>query len=582
MLRKGVLLRRSRWRPTLLVLCGALLSPAPTSAQGAEQLEFLGVTSRPIVLTRNGDAGRVRLLLRNASAHGGRVRIRFHGSDGLWVGVGAVKRGAVRLEFLSTERIRMGPRSLRRIGVRLQPAPGSTSLPAGTLVAELVGRPGVAPASVALAPPAAEAPKPGTFYQDAIEVTVTRGSPFGGRPEVVVPLATPAPGTGKLAEAKLLSGEGHEVDVTLEPPSGAKAKLTIGDIPPPGKYSGKLRSADERAADLGLTVHVQDWILYPILAIFIGVVAGGFGGRFFERWRGVRVIEKSISELRDRWRDQYKPPALAPFDFAHQSEAALRGLTLARRWPWSIDKMEDATEAVDAFVEDVTRWLALAQALAALEAAATRLAAAEPEPPSSGPSARRDTEALLTDAYDALNGQAAESAKRRIDDQVRVVDLYVSAIDANGSPAEAYAQAGIEADRSRSETRRLIDELERLGRHRPRSVFTFAPTSGRAEMITLGGADSVLRSALALEPAVEELRPPEVIARSIRRRDLLMFLVQSAVIAVPFIAAAYSGQDFGGPMDYALAFAAGFAGKVAVPWELLFRGTRPVKPASAS
>ncbi|MDQ4041346.1 MAG: hypothetical protein M3141_06310 [Actinomycetota bacterium] len=535
------------------------------------------MASEPVSLQRDGNGGRVRLLLRNDSSRSGALRVRFFGTDGRVALVGADPPQDLRLELLPGTDARVAARSLHPIGVRLTATGRGASIPPGTLVAELAGAPTASPAVVTVAPPSE---KP-TFYQEAIEVTVTRKSPFGGKPRVDVPLANSPGGEQDLARAKLLSGSGDEVDAVLGPPSAGKAELTIGNVPSAGKYAGKLVPRGDRADELGLTVHVQDWFVYPLVVLVAGVMLGGYGLQHFELWRRGAVMRRTIGDARDKWCAAARPPALDTFDFDAASQPARDAL----HCPGSVDDLEMAWDAADQFLDCAQRWLRLAQSLDELGAALEALVVADPQLPRQRGTVRWDTEAMLAERYSGDDGPAADAAVERITSQAVVVGLYTRALKLGGGTAAAtiYDEAGPEVDRSEWLTRRLTDRLSRLVR---RLIGDAALTQPRPEVrmlshfVDAGGMVAANRAARMADTfdVVARLRdvqrPPEDVRRTIRLWDKTVFSLQASVIAVAFLLSAYVGKDFGGWESYFLVFAAGFAGTVAIPWQLLFRSTR--------
>jgi hypothetical protein len=150
-----------------------------------------------------------------------------------------------------------------------------------------------------------------------------------------------------------------------------------------------------------------------------------------------------------------------------------------------------------------------------------------------------------------------------------------------------YRQFGPECRRDWYDTERVTEELRRQVRCQAAAMAARGkPPTGlqflSVDFAHLASAARMLPSLPAMKPLIDDLAPPEAIERSIRRDDWTAFMAQSAVLATAYMLTIYVGKDFGGVPAYLTAFTAGAAGKLALPWDLVFRSTRPPAAAAAA
>jgi hypothetical protein len=570
---------------TLLAVLTALIAPAAASAQAAPgALSFLGAgaSATPSKLTGQPTRGAVFLTLRNASTETAALRVRFVTDEGEVVDVDGPARSGVSLELSIDTEPRVAANSVQPLGVEFVSSSGSfDKLPGGVLVVDLAGEPLVAPASIAVTAP--EAAKTG-FFQDSVETTVTRGNLWdkivGGGDSG--DLDVPVRGDGDVsAKARLVSDRDGHLTVALGATEDGEAPLSVSGDPSAGKYSGKLQPAG--ADPLGVTVHVQDWFVWPLLFVLAGIGVGwALTWSYENRSRRRQVTELSLSEAVKRYAEATKPANLTALPLEAQLDVVLSLLRSAKYE----DDFADAEKKANELLDKIEMWLALEQSLSQLGGELARLSKLEKPP---GKAQEDTSDLLLRRHFDVANGKAAVD---ELDAQTSIIKFYADALEKESSseePARLYALYPPQPHRQPAQTRALTDRLIRLVHElegRPKATKTMG-----SRVLTLGmdgGVDpgellDAIRDAAevhVVQPFKNKLRSPQEIRDSIRFGDKVVFWVQAAIIIGVYMATLYIGQDFGGGVDYLTAFGAGVAGKVVIPWELfpLARSTRPPKP----
>jgi hypothetical protein len=575
----------------LLAASAALVAPSAASSQGGGELSFLGAESSvtPSQVKAQPTRGAVNLTLRNTSTETGILQVRFVTGQGQVLDAGGQAGSEARLEITHDTPKTIAPNAVQPFGVEFVSTAGSfEKLPAGVLVVGLATKPDVGPASIAVGAP--EAAKSG-FFQDSVETTVTRGDLwdkfFGG--DDSGDLDVPVRGGGDVSsQARLVSSRNGHLTVKLGKTKDDEAPLTVEEDPTAGKYSGSLKPAG--ADPLDVTVHVQDWFLYPLIAILLGVLAGGYGLRRYETWRSKQVVEKSVSAARDEYRDMSAPPELDGFDF----EQALQPKLVALRAAKDVDAIGDATDEINELLDKLTRWLRLGQALNELRAALVALVDVDGhEAPTEHGTPIGDTAGMLRERYAISGVDLDEATERRLSEQTLIIALYTRVRRLEGPevpPMQSaawgtYTGTGPELDRDRSATRRLIADLTRIEHHLAQDLPSI-PTTSQFLRFTFERVDFAARvspTVTEMAPRPEHLGTPAEITRSIRRTDGLAFALKSMVLVAAYFIPFYIGKEFGGWDQYVTAFAAGFAGTVALPWELfpLLRSQKPPETKKA-
>lgn len=359
--------------------------------------------------------------------------------------------------------------------------------------------------------------------------------------------------------------------------------LEVTDVARAGTYAGVLR-LDPAAADspkLKATVHVQDFILWPLLVLVAGALLGGLGRRYVELLRERNRVRTTLaSAVRSYRRAAAGAPASLPPLAGAEIEA--ERIDDALRHADAASEVRRAADAATALVQRLARWVQLRNALTGLQAAVEGVPA---DPEIEASDAIQDAEALLGDRTpDAEDADAVAQHVQLLADQRAIVRLIgetwrehvrLRAVLGTGEdhpearaalrhqdPRTIYTQTPGPGSRDEADVARLLRRLATAAR-------TLRWHAAEARTIFLSATEE--DAAGAPGPAAEPFRVPDPasLEAEVRTWDYALFAVSVVVVALAYLIPLYIGKAYGSWDDYLTAFAAGFAGTLVIPWDRL-------------
>lgn len=595
--------------PLALVLI--LLAGAAPSAAGAADSPVLDVVGADAVSAKPAPAAgkptSVVIVVANPTNARGAPTLRFATSGADDVPVTAAADPPVEI----------AARGVTRLRVTLTPDPeeggdGPVRF-AGTLSVALPGGDaGPAVLQVDAAGPSAPAP---TFEQDSAKTTVTRlfgpisslfgrTGPLHGR--ATVPLRNAAPlSSAPPVTTLLVADNGEAAAVRLRRPAQGVGdglwtmELEVTDVDRSGDYAGVLRlnpSADE-GPELEVTVAVQDFIVWPLLAIIAGALLGGVGRRYIEirrtRARVLAVLSEAIAaydaaekdapaSLSRLYGDVGIPYGRTRLPAGGGAQApAVEDIIRRVRHAVTASGRQEAVDDAAALTARLKRWVDLRNAVVALE---TVKAGALLTPDLADTLATHDAEALLRDEPPAIDDVDDVAARITLLDEQKEILLLIAEVwkvrakvsgtappdtVARFDPREIYRRGPGLGNRRREDVALLLHRLEDA-RRRLLWLAGELPQDEDHAAAAVAGAGDERREAGARRAAEPVIVPsPEELEADVQSWDLAMFAVSVVVIGLAYLIPLYIGKAYGSWDQYLTAFAAGFAGTVVIPWERL-------------
>lgn len=479
------------------------------------------------------------------------------------------------------------------------------------------------------------AAKPPLVAPDSVTITETRSSgPFAGlvgedtnaRRTVWLRKA----GIGGDAETLAANDSGEHVRVKLRDgpspvsgvPTGVRTgSLTLDELPGAGNYKGTMPLGDTDS--FAVSVRVQDLLLWPLLAVLLGALAGGFGAQRYALRRRRDLLKAKLVDALERYetaRAQPLPGDHKQYELAlparNDLPAKKRDCTdvvdsAAQAAPlenvakiWCSALRLDSPDAVDELLSPVTtisdavdEWLRVDYSLRKL------LDVLDAITYSAKPQAIVDTERLLADVTVApVDAMSANALVAELDEQTNVLAAFQGVWllwqQLNGqqqqthktyNPDTLYAASGAYDARTPAETRKLLVTLDQarteLGAL-PVGHGRSAREGGRAldASVLPRVIDAASQAAASLvkrrpTPATGAPSSATLLGR-VRNFDWTLAILTFVVTALAYVLTVYPGKDFGSLTQYLAAICAGFLGQVgavAFNWNLFppFRSTDP-------
>jgi hypothetical protein len=471
----------------------------------------------------------------------------------------------------------------------------------------------------------------------SVSITRTRSVPAGiGRdigcwiwpPDAQTQATVHATGIGKLpadlgtqppVEAYIGSDTGGRLFVRLAPPTKTPVDdlvVSLGCAERAGTYTGdiSLDPGNDEAATVSLTVKVQDFVLWPILAVLTGSVLA-----YLLKWRGDRkrpkdILQLALSNAREDYRvkakenkkEKKEPDDRTILDDVFGGAAWPNDSSVSGELYVEIGKAR-TKEHLDALAVTVVDIVKLADSYDGIVAARAALRAQL-----SGPISEKEDAAKLRAAGRALLAQtqltssaAAEAHRAAISKQMTATVTWLRANRLAGVAAALFRRlpsdlpewiadeaklanpAGICAGYLRQAE--SLDDLERpdvIGKLQEsiRILALALTVSGgvdgdenrRLQRLVAAGTGEGIEGA----PIVPPLAVPDRRLASIRRLDRLEFVVVALIAVGLFLGTAYVDKAFGTAWNYLAAFLTGAAGTVTInftllPWYRSYRATAP-------
>lgn len=440
----------------------------------------------------------------------------------------------------------------------------------------------------------------------------TSGGHSSSSQRVWVRVGTSAPATYR---GLLASDSGHQAtaEFTLDNPQptalpkGVKqGHVHILGVPAAGLYKGTLHITPTVTANVELKA--QDSIVWPVLIVFLGALAGGGGTEWWTRRRqrellkakflnALECYERGVAGLSaDSRQYQLGLPKCSELPRRPRGEcpAAARDQPLQNPtglWCWlNRAGSTDALAApVDLVSEAVDQWLLIAfevkrvvdlsRGLQQLDAGAQTDAA-------------RDTERLLGEAAMAPSDATSSAAfVERLRDQANVLQAFVAvwplwtALDGqqqskalSSNPDTIYESSGSARTRDHAGARNLLISLEEAREELAGlevAAGAIRTDHGLAPSLLLTAGGWVGDASAALLARVALARPQRTSAAAlisqVRRIDWAIVIVTAIVTALAYVLVIYTNTEFGTLPQYLGAFAAGFLGQLgglAINWNL--------------
>jgi hypothetical protein len=408
--------------------------------------------------------------------------------------------------------------------------------------------------------------------------------------------------------------------------------IQVADPGEPGKYSGDIPVAVDTkdTPTIPTTVHVQDHLLWPALAILVGAVAAYLVVPKRDQARSRDVLDARLVEIFEETGDRSCrfPLKAFPVPAARQAGDVDRPLwpaiptdplTPAEQLHIDIfaattqERLGDLAKKVDDLAEVVAQWKLACKRHAELTVLFAALTQPRGTMPDDAPIAAA-TRTLLARTDPFLEKSAATEVAAALKDQADALKLWIrassvltharaiwNALDSRDLPLDA--RAILDRNNPAALTEGYLSpatDLETIRRLQPerraREMFVVLRSleeslrvdriEGDESMIgaaaaVVGAAEAEVEAAQAAAPA--DLAPP-VPSREIRdriaRQDWLQLLAVTGAAAVIYLGTLYPGHDFGSPWHYTTAVLAGMTGAVAIKWDLLpwARLFRPATP----
>lgn len=448
--------------------------------------------------------------------------------------------------------------------------------------------------------------------------------------------------TGGRLFVSLQDFEGHgQADpnpaADASPPPAAERRLDatvfLGSNDRSGKFAGtlKLNPSDSETPTVGLTVNVQDFFVWPLLAL----VFGEYLAFRFERWRSEgrtkSVAEAALAAARKGYRStKLDPPrhswAYDLFDVSKKgaesrADAALRSLK-------SADTKELLTDAIEQARDVIATWAAIDTGASVIERLGQALKSARDVDPRAAAALQAENQlksrtegfASATDARAAVDALASQT--RALESLVaagvareRGIDLWSqlsdqARSDLSDSNPVAYWNEVVRTLRTESDFKdegvltnlrqRNVDILAYLMSHPDElgramlsdGILAQSPTlraiAEDREAVVLS-ADDVYRYELEPEAEVPAVAAPPIVWRDsesilndVRSFDRIDYATSFLVGLIASFALLYVNKNFGTGWDYLGAIATGFAATAVVtnlPWSRTYR--LPPKVATA-
>jgi hypothetical protein len=322
--------------------------------------------------------------------------------------------------------------------------------------------------------------------------------------------------------------------------------------------------------------------------------------------RGVTNLERWLGAPGDERRYDCDSKAL-PFAEAYCAAGGAKGH----------EALEAARKAIEGLVKGIDRWISLVAALQGLDEVGKKLPPPAELHPRKGESRiQRDSEVLLSGPLEIGSDQAVTKFEARVKSQTAVVTYFVATWRARKEleellgrakprqdgdarkalrecdPRAIYDHAKPEHDRTPEESDALLGQLDHSARTLRWHRDNLAPQEGDRpgewaatteataqpdapfdalieDLASKGEADVeavkqvVRKTATERKPAKRRPVPSSAqLAAGIRVHEWLVFGAVTLVTAVVYFATTFAGRPFGTLTDYAVAFGAGFLGKV--------------------
>nr|MDQ3823653.1 LapA family protein [Actinomycetota bacterium] len=583
------------------------IDAASAATHGRLSILAPGAGARAVTLeldrTPLGREGALNLVVRNDGSTPGRVRVRFF-PDARGRVVPLQEPGTRTFPrthpvlFSTSKPLTAGRFALRPAAIRALPLllgianDAKAEAADGVLVIDLRDRPAVRPAVLRIrgSIPQAAAPKVPAAQPAKVVVRVTRWWPLSLRDDERRVHDSPrawVPGTPSTARA-LLSGDGHEIEVKLgaanasadTPPGLKQQPVELVGGADAGTYTGDLVLVTGGTEKVAVEAKVRDFVLWPLLAVAIGAILGGFATTWWQLRRRNDILVAELRRARDEYRKALadRPPdsPLSPLDGPLTDEAvtALEKEIAAAREGEEFDAL---TERVRSIRNEARQW-------AEIETAVEKLLAAHEATPRRAPDVRGDSEAVLAQTrWLPSTAEGIAELVRRLRRQERLARSFTSAYHLHEEGAiAAYRPDAYESDTKTAECLGSLAQVQVPPEIQlDRAAFLEELDPRDADRRTL---DRFMLNLIERRTREQEARPrtfellvrdippsqtPEEIERGVRVWDKRLAALAFAGTVLTYFIAKYDA-DFGSWEDYVTAFGAGFGGQAvgAAVWSL--------------
>lgn len=477
---------------------------------------------------------------------------------------------------------------------------------------------------------------PGGHYQSSSTTVAARGVVAhetliggGGENALVAIKANPGLTTGRQQSKSKQTPKQAPAAQPVPPPT--RADITAVDIPNPGTYAGDV-ALDPQAADpktIAVTVHARDAIIWPLLALGLGLLLSWVLTKGREQKRNGQGLRTALQDAIDPYidrhaeREQQRPDrdyldhlfissgsGLAGRDqqYANPRQVKTQPEEAIPALYWDTYKLGDAdrragvNKRVATLVARFGRWLRLDDAFTVLERAATPLAHDQPiynnaqsvldlaqgEPvdddETQARAAAMTTWATICGLYHqvaaSFSRAAADIAPPWADEHKNLEAKTIYAHFAPADTAEKVAAFRLALLRAR----RLLVDASNAPKDRPH--ITLVENLREATVDLDGGVfvDDVLGGGIfsnLLGPLRHRFESAADIRRNVREWDWIVFGAVSFLTALAYTLSFYSGKDWGSLTDYVTAIVAGATVPTVINWALL-PSARPLTSTTKS
>ena len=408
-------------------------------------------------------------------------------------------------------------------------------------------------------------------------------------------------------------------------PSPAPALLIQVVHPgPAGKYAGDIPTSVgvKDTPTIPTTVHVQDHVFWPLLAILISALLAYWLVPRRSQARSRDVLIGRLVEIFEETGDRSCLP-LGAFPLP-QPPAPQPGSTIKPRWPsvptptptpaeklytqivsaGTDEELQRLAKVVEDLAPLVELWRTACTRRTTLQALLDEIQAG-PDPIAPGTPILEATADLLDDPdpFETTEGGTAHATALK--DQAEAVQMWDQARAVARDAIRVWTalhRAALPADkqaildsnnpavvqRTHLLPARDLENLkelepERRLREQLQTLMTLAEAAHvDVEQVHVEQLDERPRRRLAPRRARRIARPEPAasIGERIKRGDRFQFVCLTVAVALVYLGTIYPGHDFGSSWHYMTAILAGVTGAVAIRWELLpwSRSYRPVLP----
>ncbi len=478
---------------------------------------------------------------------------------------------------------------------------------------------------------------PGDHYQSSSTAVAARGVLAhetligGGSENATVAIKTNPRGVTAWRQQSKPKRASKEAPAAQPAPPPTRADITAIGIPNPGTYSGDvaLNRAVAEPKTIAVTVHARDAIIWPLLALGLGLLLSWYLTKRREQKRAGQGLRTALQDAIDPYLDRRARRERRRPDRDYLDHLFIRsGSGLARRDQqyadprqmktqpeeavpalyWDTYKLDDAdkragvTKGVATMVARFGRWVRLDDAFTVLAKAAEKLPKNQPiyndaqsvldlaqgEPvdddEAQARAAAMTTWATICELFHQVAGRfdraAAECPPPWADEHQNLDGKTIYAHFAPVETPEKVAAFRLALLRAR----RLLVDAPNAPKDKPQVTVVENLREATADLEGDVFVDDLLGGGIfsnLLGPFRHRFESAADIRRNVREWDWIVFLTIAFLTTLAYTLGFYSGKDWGSLTDYVTAIVAGATVPTVINWALL-PSSRPLTSASAT